>query len=62
MSSKHVEGADDTFTDNVEDTNRRTAMPAQKTTRLMGLFSLYIALAGWIYNFDLGKMSAVRCS
>lgn len=27
----------------------------QKTTRFMVFFSLYIALAGWIYNFDLGQ-------
>ncbi len=27
----------------------------QKTTTFMILFSLYIGLAGWIYNFDLGK-------
>lgn len=27
----------------------------QRTTRFMVFFSLYIALAAWIYNFDLGK-------
>lgn len=28
----------------------------QKTTPFMIIFSLYIALAGWIYNFDLGQI------
>ncbi len=32
-----------------------TLPPQQKTSRFMIFFSLYIALAGWIYNFDLGK-------
>lgn len=27
----------------------------QKVTRQMILFSSFIALAGWIFNFDLGK-------
>lgn len=30
-------------------------MSQQKTTRFMILFPLYISLAGWVYNFDLGS-------
>jgi hypothetical protein len=29
--------------------------PPQEATRFMIFFSLWIALAGWIFNFDLGK-------
>jgi hypothetical protein len=38
------------------DENVRAAPVEQKTTVYMVLFSLYIGLAGWIYNFDLGKV------
>lgn len=31
----------------------------QKTTSFVILFSLYIGLAGWIYNFDLGRYKSL---
>ncbi len=30
------------------------ASPSQKATKQMAFVSLYVALAGWIFNFDLG--------
>lgn len=37
--------------------NESGVAPQQKTTTFMVLFSLYIGLAGWIYNFDLGQIT-----
>lgn len=44
----------------VEDTLSATAyVPSdQRATKQMIFFSAYIALAGWIFNFDLGKCFA----
>lgn len=34
---------------------------AQKATKQMIFFSIYIALAGWIFNFDLGNDGLIFC-
>jgi hypothetical protein len=57
----------ETMSDNVEvrdrdDVHETGVFPQQKTTKFMVFFSLYIALAGWIYNFDLGKLNTLTYS
>lgn len=45
--SSHLELNDDSARDG-------PPAPQQETTKFMIFFSTYIALAGWVYNFDLG--------
>ncbi len=35
-------------------------LSGQRATKEMILFSIYIALAGWIFNFDLGNKGSPR--
>lgn len=63
MCTKKAEGVSTNHIEATEGNDVNNSAPApQKTTRLMVLFSLYTALAGWIYNFDLGKISASTLS
>jgi hypothetical protein len=36
------------------------ALSSQKTTKQMIFISLYVALAGWIFNFDLGQWNTLQ--
>lgn len=43
------------YADVVENTASQGHVSTQKATKQMFFFSLYIGLAGFIFNFDLGK-------
>jgi hypothetical protein len=38
---------------------RSSTPSSQKATKQMMFISLYVSLAGWIFNFDLGMSSAL---
>lgn len=48
------------YADLVENTAPRGHVSTQKATKQMLFFSLYIGLAGFIFNFDLGKTTSFK--
>lgn len=52
----HKDGIE-TIEDSHDEAQPAAAAARQKTTWQMVAFSSFIALAGWIFNFDLGKLT-----
>jgi hypothetical protein len=54
-TQSHVEMSGDAASINMPAPPDGVPNPPQKVTPFMIFFSLWIALAGWIFNFDLGE-------